>query len=505
MIALVVYGLAVALLMIAGARAAEWLARGAGKPVRWVWLGAMAATLALSFAAIYRAARSNAAIPAYVIADASTGLVAKSAAPATLGSRLAAMIVASRQSLNDVLAHATAITQRELSPKVVGAAIAFWMLLGVVLVATFAMVQRRMRRARRAWPLADIAGARVRISPTVGPLVAGVVRPEIVVPRWVLDRASNEQRMVIVHEAEHVRAHDPALLGAAWVMVALMPWNPALWYMYSRLRLAVELDCDARVLRDGSAAPGSYGALLIDVAEHASLIRLSALALADDTSHLHQRILAMKPTRVRFALARGGAALLLGAIALLAACAAELPTAADIQRMDASTAASATKLVLAKTADTTLEYIVDGKSMTAEQARAIAPENIDRVDISKNAVSGHGTITMWTKRAAAGAQVVPEGEKRVAFTVDGKAGSDTVMVKTPATIYLRKQALTILENAPVMFIDGVRVDKSALEKIDRTKIENVEVIKGPSAAQLYGPDAAAGAIIIHMKKGTTKD
>ena len=212
----------------------------------------------------------------------------------------------------------------------------------------------------------------------------------------------------------------------------------------------------------------------------------------------------MKPTHVRFALARGGAALLLGGIALLAACAAELPTAADIQRMDASTAASATKLVLAKTADTTLEYIVDGKSMTAEQAQAIAPENIDRVDISKDAVSGHGTITMWTKATAA-ARTVPGGEKRVAFTVDGKAGSDTVMVKTPATIYLRKQALTTLQDPPVMFIDGVRVEKSALEKIDRTKIENIEVIKGPSAAQLYGPDAAAGAIIIHTKKAPTKD
>ena len=56
-----------------------------------------------------------------------------------------------------------------------------------------------------------------------------------------------------------------------------------------------------------------------------------------------------------------------------------------------------------------------------------------------------------------------------------------------------------------MFIDGVRVKSSALESIDRTRIENIDVIKGPAAAQLYGPDAAAGAIIIHMKKGAEED
>lgn len=505
MIALVLYALAVALLMIAGARAAEWLVRNAGKPVRWVWLGAMLGTVALSFAAVRRAARSD-AMPLYVVAGASARAVTGSATKPTFGSRMAAMILASQQSLNDALARATAMAQRDVSPRIVGAAITFWALSGILLLATFATVQRRMRRARGAWPIADIAGARVRISPTIGPLVAGVVRPEIVVPRWLLGRASNEQRMVVAHEAEHVRAHDPALLGAAWAALALMPWNPALWYMYSRLRLAVELDCDARVLRDEAAGPGSYGALLIDVAEHASPIRLSALALADDTSHLHQRILAMKPTRVRFAIARGGAALLLGSIALLAACAAELPTAADIQRMDASTAAATVKkLALTINADTTIDYVVDGKAMKAEEARAIAPADIDRVDISKSAVSGHGTISMWTKHASPVAKIAPDGEKRVALTADGKAGTDTVTVKTPETVYLRKQALLKIASDPVIFIDGVRVEPTALQSIDRTRIETVEVIKGPAAGEAYGPEAAAGAIIVRLKKGLDKD
>ncbi|MGZ6640165.1 MAG: M56 family metallopeptidase, partial [Solirubrobacteraceae bacterium] len=79
--------------------------------------------------------------------------------------------------------------------------------------------------------------------------------------------ATAVQRLVIAHEAEHVAARDTLVLGIACVVVAAMPWNPVVWYMLSRLRLAVELDCDARVLRAG-AAPLSYGALLIDVAEN---------------------------------------------------------------------------------------------------------------------------------------------------------------------------------------------------------------------------------------------
>jgi beta-lactamase regulating signal transducer with metallopeptidase domain len=500
-----IYGLAVALLMAAGGRATEWLARGAGKPVRWVWAAAMFATLALSIAAAGRALRAASAPPTHVVLNQSAKLVADNIAQPTLGGRLAAAIVTSQQLFNDALARATALTQRSLSPTFVAAATAFWALGGILLLATFAMVQRRMRRARDRWPIARVAGARVRISPTVGPLVAGVVRPEIVVPRWVLDRASDEQGMVIAHEAEHVRAHDPALLSAAWMALALMPWNPALWYMYARLRLAVEIDCDARVLRVGSAAPGSYGALLIDVAEQASLLRLSALALADDTSHLHQRIMAMKPTRVRFALVRGGAAVLLGSVALLAACAAEAPTAADIQRLDASTAATAaTRLAFAKTADT-LDYIVDGAPMSAEQARAIAPADIDRMEINKNAARGHATIVMWTKRAATLTNVLSDSGRRVALTLDGKAGRDTVSVNTGRAIYLKKQALSIVERDPMMFIDGVRVEPSALQSIDRSRIEKVEVIKGPSAAKLYGPDAEAGAIIIRTKKAPDKN
>ena len=135
------------------------------------------------------------------------------------------------------------------------------------------------------------------------------------------------------------RARDPQLLGAAWIALILFPWNPALWLMVSRLRLAIEVDCDRRVLR-GGASPSAYGSLLVAVAELASPLRPSALALADDSSHLRTRILAMDAHLPKFGRIRAGLATLIGAIAVLAACEAKEPTAADV---DSMTAASAEK------------------------------------------------------------------------------------------------------------------------------------------------------------------
>ena len=74
--------------------------------------------------------------------------------------------------------------------------------------------------------------------------------------------------------------------------------------MLSRLRLAIELDCDARVLRRG-AAPRAYGSLLIEVAQNASPLTLSALGFADESSQLYQRILALRGPAASFARTRG--------------------------------------------------------------------------------------------------------------------------------------------------------------------------------------------------------
>ena len=70
-----------------------------------------------------------------------------------------------------------------------------------------------------------------------------------------------------------------------------------------------------------------------------------------------------------------------------------------------------------------------------------------------------------------------------------------------------------LSNAPIYVIDGVRLTSSSvgvgtggttssfLNDVSPEDIEDIEIVKGPSAATLYGTDAANGVIVITTKKG----
>lgn len=74
-----------------------------------------------------------------------------------------------------------------------------------------------------------------------------------------------------------------------------------------------------------------------------------------------------------------------------------------------------------------------------------------------------------------------------------------------------------LDNDPIVYIDGIRMDSrpnrgfgqrggasvSRLNDLDPETIESIEIIKGPAAATLYGTEASNGVIQIITKRGTT--
>jgi TonB-linked SusC/RagA family outer membrane protein len=82
-------------------------------------------------------------------------------------------------------------------------------------------------------------------------------------------------------------------------------------------------------------------------------------------------------------------------------------------------------------------------------------------------------------------------------------------------VRIRGVSSVSLSNDPIYIIDGIRMsanDNSAtfgnggsnfsrLGDIDPETIEDIEIVKGPSAATLYGTDAANGVIVITTKKG----
>jgi beta-lactamase regulating signal transducer with metallopeptidase domain len=511
MIAWMLYTLIVSVLVVLGARAAESIGRSLGYPVRWVWAGALALLIALTVVAPYRRTNRTQMVPLPVTIRETTGAISLTVPSWT--DRIDATIREMGSALNGRVDRVARSVERQLPRRASMYVLVLSALGSTVLLAVFALVQLRFRRARRGWPIADVQGVRVRVAPNVGPVVIGVARPEIVVPHWLLGRSAHEQNLVVAHEAEHVRARDTLLLGAACLVVAAMPWNPAVWYMLSRLRLTVELDCDARVLR-GGAAPHSYGALLIDVAENNSGARLSAPALADDSSHLHQRIMAMNATRPRFALARGAVFGALSLVAVLAACEAKMPTSAEVDQMDAASAErAATKMAMLKSSDSTV-YIVDGVKTAAVKANRIAPEQIASIEVKKNpAESGPGYIIINTKFAdpKKAFEAAASDSEKVAIKLRYAAshGMDT------ANLLEKKRRLPadgdtsvvgiFKPNAqgkmPLVYVDGVKSDPVALKSMDPKKIESIEVIKGASAAAYVNdPDAVNGVIVVHTKK-----
>ncbi len=74
-----------------------------------------------------------------------------------------------------------------------------------------------------------------------------------------------------------------------------------------------------------------------------------------------------------------------------------------------------------------------------------------------------------------------------------------------------------LDNDPIIYVDGVRMDSSPnrgpgqrgganvsrLNDLDPETIESIEIIKGPAAATLYGTEASNGVIQIITKRGST--
>jgi hypothetical protein len=342
-------------------------------------------------------------------------------------------------------------------------------------------------------------GVRVRVSPQIGPAVVGLSRPEIVIPAWLLHRSPEEQRLVLVHEREHVRAHDPLLLASACAIAAFLPWHPAVWWMLSRLRLAVELDCDVRVLGQGIAAH-PYGTLLIDLAERCSGLPAGMPALADTSSHLEQRLLAMNTSSSRFAHLRAGALGGCAVLAVLAACEAKLPTSADVENMNVASAEAGARRISLFKDDSGATYYIDDVKATREQAMALGAERIGAIEITRqefaSGVPTRAEIHIATRKVGDVAGRM-HTEMRIQVVGGDEAGK----------VAAEKKDILVGERQfdGVVIVDGVRSTAAAMNALDPNDIVSVEVVKGGNAASLYpAPEAAKGVIRITTKKGAAK-
>jgi hypothetical protein len=296
--------LAAGVLLGLAARAAEPVAGWFGLPRRWTWAAAMAGSLLLPVAAVV-----------------SPGLVPAVRLPAwTGGPRVQApgqgSAVAVRAADAGLIGGGSAPSPASL-PAAFGVA---WLAASLATLGALAWSRRRLRTACGPCVGRRLGGTRVFVSERAGPMVLGLLDPEIVLPRWALD-AAEECGLIVRHEREHVLAGDPWLLALASLAVAALPWSPALWWQHRRLRLAVETDCDARVLAAGADAH-RYGRLLLSTAARPLVQPMPALAWGGPSSHLERRILAMTARRPRHRMLRAIPLATLACAGAAAACGA---------------------------------------------------------------------------------------------------------------------------------------------------------------------------------------
>lgn len=291
------FALAPGLALCCAALLAEQAARQRRWPSRFIWLAAMAGSILL---------------PAL-------GPAIPQLAPFQLPST-ASVAELDAHEISPAVPHVIPIAH----PHAVAWPRALWIALSVATVITLATCAMLVRHRARKWRRVIIDGREAFIAPASGPAVFGWWRPRIVLPSWLGSAPSRQRELALAHEQSHLDAHDPQLLGVALALLAIMPWNPMLWWQLRRMRHAIEVDCDTRVLLRGHDLL-DYGEALLALGLRRSQ-RYGLMSASDSSNSLLERrirIMSSQPAHW----SRVTAATFLGLSLCAAAIAAELAPA----------------------------------------------------------------------------------------------------------------------------------------------------------------------------------
>ncbi len=279
--------------------------------VRMVWVCAVALSVVVP-AVAYRFAQRT-----VIVGAANTTGAVSAGTPATGLSGFDGPSVKQQSTTN-------AFTWRATLGRFNGPLLIVWLTLSIAVACNFFGGILVLRWMRRSWQRRTVMGVPVLVSARTGPAVVGVLAPAIVLPEWVLALEPAQLSLMLRHEDEHRRAGDGRVLALAQLALIVMPWNLAVWWQILRLRVAVELDCDARVLRDADAR--SYGDLLLEVARpRRGPTLMGVTAFAERAAQLERRIRLLPRHRARTTRRARVVALCTGVSALTVAWAAPHP------------------------------------------------------------------------------------------------------------------------------------------------------------------------------------
>lgn len=267
------YVIGITALVAAGAAAVEWGAQGR-IPARYIWSIAMLAALVVPAAALVQHARVTARSAASPAETVFVNMVhVGRAVSAVAGAHEAGSPL---NTLRDE--YRSAVTR--VSHVGARGIVAGWVVASLALIGWIGFGVAYWHRARGEWEETELDGVSVHLSARTGPAVLGVLSQRIVLPAWARTLAPEYRRLMLAHECEHIAARDPQRLACALAALVAMPWNPVLWWCAARLRRAIEMDCDARVLRR-HPVPCAYGHLLLQVAARGNNVGPLAVPLVN--------------------------------------------------------------------------------------------------------------------------------------------------------------------------------------------------------------------------------
>lgn len=125
---------------------------------------------------------------------------------------------------------------------------------------------------------------------------------------------------------------------------------------------------------------------------------------------------------------------------------------------------------------------------TAHPGSAAPSGSGDRTLITEEMIARSGSATAW------------DVLKKLAPQLTYRETKD----HEPARLERRGQSSLVLSDAPLVFLDGVRLpDFRALERIPAETISTIEIFNGLDATTYYGSNAVGGAIVIKTKNGAS--
>lgn len=425
--ALVVHALVVATLLTLAAGAGESLLRALGRPARWIWAVALGGSVLLPASFLVRGGGDSGggvvlAFEPVMVLGGGSGAPAMSFADRLM----AAWDVA----LSGVGSPAAFLVER-LSG-VPGLTTLLSLIWGGLVVAALLLVAGalvRLHRSTRNLPLEVVEGRPVRVSEVLGPAVVGVAHPRIILPRRLLSAPRDHLRMIVAHEEEHLRARDTLLLAFGLGSVVLLPWSPLVWVQLRRLRLAIELDCDRRVLRRGISRV-RYASLLLEAGSRSTSWSPAMAGLVESPSLLESRMKALCTPLRRVSLPRAVGMGMVTLLLVLAACEAPTPivddeTGAELAADQASGDAVASsedgpvvyldgvRMGVAGGAGTPgdqepLVYLDGVRMRLGNTLEDLDPSSIDRIEVIKGEAAtsrfgpeaANGVIQIFTKEGA---------------------------------------------------------------------------------------------------------